>query len=159
MIISRGTEGEIEISLIIVAVDGSKHSEKVVDVACKVAKELSASIILVHILRAMPEEPEGVKAFEQTEHYEDAYKDYLQRLGEAVITKLGERIQSQGVPYTELTENGNTFERILETAKDENAFMIILGLHGHHYVGRIRSLGSVSRTVIENSTCPVLVVP
>ena len=146
-------------SLIIVAVDGSKHSEKVVDVACNVAKELTSSIVLVHVLRSMPEEPEGVKAFEQTEHYEEAYKDYLQRLGEVVTTKLGNKIQSQGVSYTELTEIGNPVERILETAKDENALMIVMGLHGHHNVGRIRSLGSVSRTVIENSTCPVLVVP
>jgi nucleotide-binding universal stress UspA family protein len=146
-------------SPILVAIDGSKHSEKVVDAACEVAKQLSSSIILVHILRGMPDEPEGVKAFEETEHYREAYTDYLEEVGRAVTAKFGDRIQSKGVSYTAITEVGNPVERILETAKLEKSTLIVLGLHGHHYVGRIRSLGSVSRAVIENATCPVLVVP
>ena len=146
-------------SNLVVAVDGSKLSEKVVDVACQVARKLSESMVLIHIMRGMPEEPEGVKAFEDTEHYREAYTDYLEQVGKSIMTKLEARVESQGVKYTSLMEFGNPVEHILETAKLQNAPMIVLGLHGLHYAGRIRTLGSISRRVIENATCPVLVVP
>ncbi|MGA2874496.1 MAG: universal stress protein [Nitrososphaerales archaeon] len=144
---------------IVVAVDGSKHSEKVVDVSCQIAKELNSSIVLIYIIRKIPEEPEGVKAFEESEHYKEAFSLYLEQLGNVVTTKLGERAEGQDIQCVTMTEFGNPVERILETAHLQNAKMIVLGLHGHHNVGLIRSLGSVARRVIENSDCPVLIVP
>ena len=60
---------------IVVAVDGSKHSEKVVDVACQFAKDLDSSIVLIYVLRKIPEEPEGVKAFEESEHYKGGLRN------------------------------------------------------------------------------------
>ena len=144
---------------LVVAVDGSKHSERVVDAACEVAKQMGDSIILILILRGMPEEPEGVKAFEETEHYREAYTRYLESAGLALTRKLGERIESRGVQYTSMTEFGSPSDKILETAELQRASVIVMGLHGLHYVGRIRSLGSVSRTVIEKASCPVMVVP
>lgn len=144
---------------IVVAVDGSKHCEKVVDVACEIAKDLNTSIVLIYVLRKMPEEPEGVRAFEESEHYKEAFATYLEELGESVTTKLAQRIKEQNVQSVTMTEVGNPVERIVETARLQNARMIVLGLHGLHNVGLIRSLGSVARRVIENAGCPVLVVP
>ncbi len=57
-----------------------------------------------------------------------------------------------------MTEFGNPVERILETARLQDAVMIVVGLHGQHSIGLIRSLGSIARRVIENASCPVLVV-
>ena len=144
---------------IVVAVDGSKHSEKVVDVACQFAKNLDSSIVLIYVLRKIPEEPEGVKAFEESEHYKEAFATYLEQLGKEVTTKLGARTEGQKIQCVTMTEFGNPVERILETAHLQNAKMIVLGMHGQHNVGLIRSLGSVARRVIESADCPVLVVP
>ncbi|MDG6905860.1 MAG: universal stress protein [Nitrososphaerota archaeon] len=57
-----------------------------------------------------------------------------------------------------LTEFGNPVERIIEAARIQDARIIVMGLHGLHNVGLIRSLGSVTRRVIENASCPVLIV-
>lgn len=146
-------------SPIVVAIDGSKHCEKVVDVSCQLAKELNSSIVLIHVIRKMPEEPEGVKAFEESEHYKEAFATYLEQLGTSVTTKLSERIAKQEIQCATMTEFGNPVERIVDTARLQNARMIVIGLHGLHNVGLIRSLGSVARRVIENAHCPVLVVP
>ena len=146
-------------SKIVVAIDGSKHSEKVVDVSCQLAGELGSSIILCYITRRMPEEPEGVRAFEESEHYEEAYSNYLQEVGKAVTTKLAERMEKQNIPYATMAEFGDPVKRILEIARLQDAKMIVLGLHGKHNIGLLRSLGSVARRVIENAECPVLVVP
>ena len=107
----------------------------------------------------MPEEPVGVKAFEESEHYQGAYATYLEQVGKDVTSKLGESIEKQNISYVTMTEFGDPVERILGIARLQNAKMIVLGLHGHHSVGLIRSLGSVARRVMENATCPVLVVP
>lgn len=174
-------------SELLVAVDGSKHSEKVVEVACQLAKDLSATIVLLYVMRRMPEELEGIKEFKESEHYEEeyakplseiredatarlsertksqnyeeAYARYLSDVGKEVTSKLGERIKNQNVFCEISTEFGNPVELILETAKLRKPRMIVMGLHGRRYAGRIRSLGSVARTVIENAPCQVLVVP
>ncbi len=57
----------------VVAVDGSKHSEKVIDVSCQLAKKLDSSIVLIYVVRKMPEEPDEVRAFEEMEHDAGAY--------------------------------------------------------------------------------------
>jgi nucleotide-binding universal stress UspA family protein len=67
---------------ILVAVDGSKHSFKVVNTACDLAKSLSAGILLVYVMHLPEEEPEGVEEFERVEQYPDAYADYLKELGD-----------------------------------------------------------------------------
>ena len=146
-------------SPIVVAVDGSKHCEKVVDVACGFAKDMNTSIVLIHVLRRMPDEPEGVRAFEESEHYKEAFANYLEDLGESVTTALAARVEKENVQCAVMTEVGNPVERIVETARLQNARIIVLGLHGLHNVGLIRSLGSVARRVIENAGRPVLVVP
>jgi nucleotide-binding universal stress UspA family protein len=35
----------------------------------------------------------------------------------------------------------------------------VIGVFGLHHLGRIRSLGSVSRRIVESSTIPVVLVP
>ena len=146
-------------SPIVVAVDGSKHCEKVVDISCELAKELDCSIVLIHVIRKMPEEPDGVRAFEESEHYKEAFAAYLEQLGRSVTANFAERIEKQDIQCATMNDFGNPVEKIVETARLQNARMIVMGLHGLHNVGLIRSLGSVARRVIENANCPVLIVP
>jgi nucleotide-binding universal stress UspA family protein len=146
-------------SRIVVAVDESRIAEKVVEESCQLAKELDSSIVLLHVIRNLPEEPEAIKAFEETEHSHEAYLNYLDDIGKAVTAKLSDKIEKQDIECVIMTEFGNPVEKILETARLQDASMIVLGIHGHHSVGLIRSLGSVARKVIENATCPVVAVP
>jgi nucleotide-binding universal stress UspA family protein len=144
---------------ILVAVDGSEHSEKGVDLATDLAKQLGSTIRLLYVVKKLDEEPEGVKEFEHVENFHDAYAEYLQGLGDAVTSKLGERIKKSGVKFETLVEVGNPAEIIIDTAKAANVKYIVVGLKGLHGVGRLRSLGSTARRVIENAQCPVFVVP
>ncbi len=144
---------------VLAAVDGSEQSYKVVDTACDFAKSKSAGVLLVYVMKVPSEEPEGVIAFETAEHYPDAYTDYLQQVGAEVTSKLRERIEKTGVKCRVVTPTGNPANEILSIAEIEKSKAIVLGLKGLHGIGRVRSLGSVARRVIENSKTPVLVVP
>ena len=140
---------------ILVAIDGSKHSEKVVDFGIVLAKSSGASIRLVHVVKKPEKEPEGIREFELAENYEGAYAEYLQN----ITRQLAERIAKANVKYESVVVLGNPAVSILEMAKSVEARYIVVGLKGLHGAGRLRSLGSVARRIIENSSCPVLVVP
>ncbi len=144
---------------ILVAVDGSKHSFKVVDVACDLAKRLSAGILLVSVIQLPTREPEEVEQFERVEQYPDAYADYLKELSDDVTSKFTDEIQKAGVPVRATTPSGHPSAEILEVARVEQPEMIVIGVKGLHGLAVFKSMGSVARHVIENSTVPVLVVP
>ncbi len=142
---------------ILVAIDGCKHSEKVVDYATELAKKSpSAKIILVHVTQEVPI-PEEYKAFAKMENVNPA--DYYSEIAKRILNRAGERIRKQSVGCEEIWRVGNPTEFILDTAESRNVSLIVVGVHGLHRLGRIRALGSTSRRIIENSTVPVVAVP
>ena len=144
---------------ILVAVDGSKQSEQVVDSAIDLAKRTSLPILLVYVMKDVREEPEAVKEFEKVEHFHDAYANYLKEIGDSVTGRMTERIEKSNISCRTIVELGNPAERILKIADDSKSSFVVVGLKGLHGVERIRSLGSVSRRIVENAHCPVMVVP
>jgi len=144
---------------ILVAVDGSKQSIKIVDAACEIAKGLSTGILLVSVVHLRDEEPEGVKEYEKTEQYPDAYADYLKGISEKLSGNLSTYVKSKGISVRAYTPEGNPAAEILNIVELEEPKMIVLGVKGLHGIARFRSLGSVARNVIENSAVPVLCVP
>ncbi len=145
---------------ILVAVDGSEHSTKVVSAATDLAKKTSSKILLVSVINPPPQEPEGIRAYEKVENFPDAYAEYLKAITDHLTEKLSKQIQSQSVQHRVVTPSGNPAKEILELADLDKVKSIVIGLKGqHHGIGLIGSLGSVSRRVIENSKVPVLVVP
>jgi len=56
-------------------------------------------------------------------------------------------------------EVGNPVEKILEVANKEGVGMIVLGYGRLKGTSRIRALASASRTLVESSKIPVLLVP
>lgn len=135
------------------------HSLKVVDFAIELARKLSYSILLVTVIKAESQEPEGIVAFEKAEEYPDAYADYLQSRGDAITGKLSERIKQAGVQSRAISPTGNPASEITEIAEVEKVKLIVVGVKGLHGIAKIRSLGSVARRVVENAPVPVIVVP
>ncbi len=144
---------------ILVAVDGSKHSSKVVETACELAKKFSTGILLVTVIQVPPEEPSGLQEFEKVEQYPDAFSDYLRDLSEKITNKYIEIIKNTGIPVRAATPSGHPAEAILQVADTEKPIMIVVGLKGLHGLARFRSLGSVARHIVEYSIVPVMVVP
>jgi nucleotide-binding universal stress UspA family protein len=142
-------------SRILVAVDGSVHSGNIVDYSCKLARKLSSYIVLIYVST-----------------YPDLVDEYIEIAGrspspkavqfvkraEEVTSKLTERIVDAGIPYEVFLETGDPSETTVRKADEAEVDMIVVGLTGLHGVGKIRSLGSVARKVIETSPFPVVVV-
>jgi nucleotide-binding universal stress UspA family protein len=143
---------------ILVAVDGSKHSERIVDFAASLAKPLSAKILLIYVMPSS-DIPEDYLDYAKREAISSPVASYLRTVAEEIIAKLGERIKERGVEYEGVYHLGNPAEKIIEAAESKKVGLVVVGVRGLHSVDRIRALGSVSRRVIENSGIPVLTVP
>ena len=140
---------------LLVAIDGSKYSERIVESSCDFAKRLSDGIILLYVSK-YPDLIEEYIEYGGREPVPNAER--YTKIAEAVTLKYGERVKNKGIRCEIVLETGNPAEKIIQIANEKNVDMIIVGLKGLHGLDRIRSLGSISRRVIENSLCPVLVV-
>jgi len=132
--------------LILVAIDGHPHSKKIVDSAIEIAKAMSAKILLSYVV---------TEAAPQGYHGDDFNKDEFDR---AVGPEV-ERIRKARVECEELWGAGDPKKLIIKTAEQRKASMVVIGMHPLRNIGKIRALGDVSRSIVENSKVPVLVIP
>jgi nucleotide-binding universal stress UspA family protein len=139
---------------ILVAVDEHPHAEEIVDAAIPLAKAISAKILLIYVV-SNKAPPNGYRESEVDNRAVDFTKDeYLRAVG-----PLLERMEKAGIPYEGINVVGNPEEQIIKTAKAKGVDYIVVGTRGLRRLSRIRAIGSVSRSVIENSKVPVLAVP
>ncbi|MCX7831629.1 MAG: universal stress protein [Actinobacteria bacterium] len=135
---------------VLIALDGSKSSEKALDFAISSGVLDKSEIILFHavptlnlISKSAYEKLLEQEALSEAERYLIEKKNYLEALGYSVKIKL-----SVGDPK----------ENILHAAEEEEVEMIILGTKGLSGIARAL-IGSVAQYVITFSRIPVLVVP
>ena len=141
---------------ILVAVDGHEHCERIVDAAIRLAKPLSAKIILTYVAPKLPVPDEYAASLQQEEpEIEDYYEEFSRRM----LGDLDARAKKQGVQVETLFGVGNPTEFILQKAKARKVSFIVLGACATHRLKGIRSIGSVTTRVIQNSPVPVVAVP
>jgi nucleotide-binding universal stress UspA family protein len=139
---------------LIVAIDFSNQTQRVLNVAEQMGMSLGARIWLVHIADPDPE-------FVGYEAGPDVVRDQVAKKLQKNHTELQEcatRLRDQGLDATALSIQGPTVDRILSEAKKLEADMIIMGSHGHGAMYRVL-LGSVSEGVLHRAGVPVLIVP
>lgn len=127
---------------IVVGYDGSRMSEKALELAIKRAKMLQAMVFLVFSLHGGWEEEE-VEVLEAERKLENA-KD---------------RLEQEQVPFEShlLIRGATPGEDIVQFAKDREVDEIILGVKRKSAVGKL-IFGSNVRHVMLNAPCPVTTV-
>jgi nucleotide-binding universal stress UspA family protein len=148
---------------ILVPFDGSRHSKKALDEAIGLARLTGGTIYLCTVIYIGNVVPPGsllglVKSASKGE-----LQKRLLRSAKAEAEKL-EKAQvsyckSKGVKaYYKIVIDGNVADEILGIAKKTSIDIIVIGSQGLHGIGKVKSLGSVSRKVSELASCPVLIV-
>jgi nucleotide-binding universal stress UspA family protein len=139
---------------LLVALDLSEATEKIVVSAESLATALSARMWILHVAEPDPDFV-GWKAGPQTVR-DDMAKQF--RDEHRQVQQIAAKLHVAGVDATAVLVQGPTVEKILEQASRLNVDMIILGSHGRSAVYHLL-VGSVSEGVLQESECPVLVVP
>ena len=141
----------------LVAVDYSDVTDRVVTQAKQLARACGAKIWLLHCVHEEPvyatmgEVPIVLPSSD--EDLSQRFKDEHQKLS-AIATTL----RANGVEAEALFEWGVPTSEILLQAKRHNIDLIVMGSHGH---GALYDLvfGSVTKAVLNETTIPLLIVP
>ena len=133
---------------ILVPVDGSPPSVAALSQAIALADDLAATVEVLYV-----DAPNRFAVGSSTGSAASAQQESVKALSAAVAsakTKLRGRLKQR-------EERGDPTRRILETAKNDNVDLIVMGTHGR--VGRLHSIiGSVTEAVVRSSACPVLTI-
>ena len=139
---------------LLVAVDFSAVTERVIDTAAVLARACGGTITILHVARPEPDFV-GYEAGPQSVRDQVATEFRSQR---RALHEHAERLRTAGVEATPMVVQGRIAETIVDLAVRGGAALIVVGTHGR---GAMMDLlvGSVSEGVIRRSPIPVVVVP
>ena len=145
------------ITRILVAVDGSRHSLKSVEVGAEVAKGVGAKVLLYHVVKPY-NLPDSLKNFAKTEHMATIDADLLKRGAQYLLAGALDVARKAGLKDVDIeVDEGPIARSIVARAKSFKANLIVIGSRG---MGDVEGIlrGGVSHRVETLAKCPVLIV-
>jgi nucleotide-binding universal stress UspA family protein len=134
---------------IVLAVDGSKYSEKAVELAKRLATATSDEVVVTHVTERLPARFETYPGldYEADREVIELAKGYVAELEEA---GLKARTELRSAPY------GGIARVLTNRAEDLDAGLIVMGSHGRGDLTALL-LGSIAHKVLHLSQRPVLI--
>ncbi len=140
---------------ILIAVDLSGASQKILHYVKTLALDLSAKVWLLYagkpdlgFVGFGPGRPQS-----ELDQVADKFEEKRKELQDEA-----DKLQNSGIDAESLLVQGSAVEVILDEASKLKADLIVVGSHGHGAVYHLM-VGSVTEGVLHRSSCPVLVVP
>ncbi|MFI5177059.1 MAG: universal stress protein [Vicinamibacterales bacterium] len=138
---------------ILCPLDFSPASLNALRYALSLAEESGGQLVLLHVLDWPLDRPDpsgaGVELHAHRRHLQD---EALQELRVAVPDEA-----RTWCTATELVGIGKPYDVILGTARERDADLIVMGVHGRH-VMELHVFGSTTDHVIREATCPVMTI-
>ena len=134
---------------ILVALDGSKHSEKALDQAISMAKICNSTLFAMSVIELYPEQLAVAPALE-----EKLLAETRQILERAANRAKEENIACQTIIHV----GAHPHKFIIQEAKGKNIDLVVMGTHGRTGLKRL-VMGSVAERVIGEAPCAVMVTP
>jgi len=142
-----------EVKKILVPVDFSENSHKIVESAANLAAQLEAEVTLVFVVQSfadysgffVPHVPLAQFEDEMTQGARKKMDEFLAAHQHPGVTIKGEILK------------GDVVEEINRFAADEKVDLIVMGTHGYKGLEKIL-FGSVAEQVVKTAPCPVLTI-
>ena len=140
-----------KINMILVPIDGSEASLRTAKFAASFARQVNASVILLHVV-TIPQFPRYFRSLD--EYYAKAGKE-----AQSWIDMIRNLRESRGLAMKAEVMVGaiSIAESIVGYAERKNVDMIIIGTRGRSKLEKL-VLGSVANGVVTHAKCPVLLV-
>ncbi|QJB55887.1 universal stress protein [Pseudodesulfovibrio sp. zrk46] len=139
----------MNVKKILLPVDGSAHSDAAAEMAIGIAHDNEASVVLLHVRRAVPTGLGQPNA--------DELLQYLTKGAEAVVQHYRTKLDDAAVDYLELIIGGDVGEVVCNVADVEKCDLIVMGSKGKSDLEGL-ILGSATHKVLHSTDLPVLVV-
>lgn len=142
-----------QVKRIVIPIDFSDYSRQALKYAVTFAEHFKAEVVLVYVIEPVLYPADFSFGQVSLPQLENELRESAQReLDGLVQTQIGGR-----VPAKTVIRFGKPFLEIIDTAKEEDADLIIISTHGHTGMEHLL-FGSTAEKVVRKSTCPVLVV-
>ncbi len=148
---------------VLIALDYNPTAQKVAEVGYSLGKSMAAEVVLLHVIAdsayyATP----GYSPIMGYTGYVDVSPTVLESvdgLKNASLQYLDKTRQHLGDETIQtLVKEGDLAETILNTAKELQSDIIVIGSHSQKWLENI-VMGSVSEKVLQDSSVPLLIVP
>jgi nucleotide-binding universal stress UspA family protein len=141
----------------LIAIDGSKHSQKAVAFASEIAAALKAEIIILSVVKQQ-DLPAEFRQYANAEHISGATLDILKKVAAEQVANAENAAKLKGVSHISgEVEEGPIARTIVARANHHNVDMIVIGSRGMGSVDATLR-GGVSHRVEILAKCPVLTV-
>ena len=148
---------------VIIALDYDPTAQKVAESAYSWAKSMRAQIVLLHVIA----EPAYYSSLEYSPitgfaGYMDMNNNQLDSLdglikaSQQYLEKLKLHLGDKKIKT--IVKEGDFAKAILNTAKELNADMIIMGSHSRNWLENV-VMGSVTEKVLHGTSIPLLIIP
>ena len=144
-----------KIKKIMVAVDFSDYSQKVVDYACRLAQDLGAELIFVNVINQR-----DIDMVNQVTVYTDkiSVKDYINGLIDDRNEKMQRLLEDTNCTQTPnqfMIKKGIPFVALVDTAKEEKVDIVVMGTKGRGDISGIL-FGSQAEKMFRHCPVPLL---
>jgi nucleotide-binding universal stress UspA family protein len=134
---------------ILVAVDGSKHSDDAFSIAMDMAQKYGSQLLVLHVFQGGTGSSTMVSP---------GFEDDMRSIGQQILDSYEAKVKERRLQNVRmLLQEGDAAQRIMETANEEKCGLLLIGSRGRGGFKELL-LGSVSHKVTNHADCPVLVV-
>jgi universal stress protein A len=137
---------------ILVPIDFSDYTERILDVATEISQKFGSEIHLLHVIPSM----DYLTPYE-TFLAVDNLVEVQKQIEQDVEQDLERVSQSLPVSTTKVIRSGVAFVEIIDYVKTQNIGLVIMATHGRGALEHIL-LGSVAEKVGRRAACPVLTI-
>jgi len=158
VLVARPTE-HVQPIRIILAADGSNEAQQAADFLCTLSLPDWAEVTVISVAEARAGLPmsSGSNKRSLVANVPEAVRRALLDAAETHVTELTERLRECHAHVRSTIRFGYPAEEILNTAREHDADLIVLGVRGQTHVEPFR-LGGVAQKVVKYAHCSVLVV-
>ncbi len=143
---------------ILVATDGSKHSEHAAQMGIELAKLSKGKVTAVYVAdEGRYFVPISDAGFNLSSGVMDSIRGSIIKSGETAVKSIVDLAKNAGVPIETMIIEGRPAEDIIKLAEDSKMDVIVMGSIGKTGIEKFL-LGSVAEKVVRGSKVPVLVV-
>lgn len=140
---------------VLIALDYDKTAEIVAKSGYELAKEMNAEITLMHVVHERP-------LYYSTDSCPAVYEMYvetiegLKKLGQNFLNETKKQLGNESI--CTIIKEGEIAWSILETAKEINADIIVIGTHSRNWFENI-TMGNDAKMILKKTTIPLYIVP
>lgn len=153
----------MKMNKILIALDYNPTAQKVAETGFSIAKSMNAEVVLLHIVTDpafySSAEYSPIMGFTGMVYSSELASDSVEGLKKASMKYLKKSKEHLGDDNIQIiVKEGDFADTILETAKEINADIIVVGSHSQKWLENIL-MGSVAEEILHKSTIPLFIIP